>query len=94
MSSNQKHLETIHPCKLIKIGNSQGIRISKKLIQAYGFDSKDLVQEATADGILIHATKSNKLSWEETFKEMGKDKKTLDEWDSTSADGLEDFPWE
>lgn len=55
--------------KLIKIGNSQGIRLPKKIISKYGLGSLILLEE-TEDDILIHAAKSGKLSWEDTYKAM------------------------
>lgn len=63
--------------KLIKIGNSQGIRLPKKVISRYGFGNVVLLEE-TQDGILIHSAKSGKLSWEDTYKEMASMEK--DEW--------------
>ncbi len=63
--------------KLIKIGNSHGIRLPKKIISRYGFGN--IVQlEETPDGVLIHATQDGKLSWEDTYKEMAMMEK--DEW--------------
>jgi antitoxin MazE len=63
--------------KLIKIGNSQGIRIPKRIISKYGLGSSVLLAE-TADGILIYAAKSEKLSWEDTYKAMSEAEQ--DEW--------------
>lgn len=60
--------------KLISIGNSQGIRISKPLLQKYGFMDR-LVLEETDRGILIRKPdEDNQLSWEETFKTMAQEK--------------------
>jgi len=61
--------------KLIKIGNSQGIRLPKRIISRYGLGATVRLEE-TKNGILIHAAKGGKLSWEDTYKEMavmGKD---------------------
>ena len=63
--------------KLIKIGNSQGIRLPKRIISKYGLGSSVLLEE-TEDGILIYATKSEKLSWEDTYKAMADAEQ--DEW--------------
>ncbi|MFO7680772.1 MAG: AbrB/MazE/SpoVT family DNA-binding domain-containing protein [Chloroflexota bacterium] len=65
--------------KLIKIGNSQGIRLPKKIISKYGFGNLVLLEE-TEDGILIHAAKSGKLSWEDTYKAMA-EAEDQDEWE-------------
>ena len=64
--------------KLIKIGNSQGIRLPKKIISKYGLGNLVLLEE-TEDGILIHAAKSGKLSWEDTYKAMAASEEQ-DEW--------------
>jgi antitoxin MazE len=63
--------------KLIKIGNSQGIRLPKRIISKYGLGSSVLLEE-TEEGILIYAAKSEKLSWEDTYKAMAKAEQ--DEW--------------
>ena len=65
--------------KLIKIGNSQGIRLPKKIISKYGLGSLVLLEE-TPNGILIHAAKSEKLSWEDTYQAMMAEAKEEDEW--------------
>jgi antitoxin component of MazEF toxin-antitoxin module len=63
--------------KFIKIGNSHVIRIPKRIISKYGLGSSVLLAE-TADGILIYAAKSEKLSWEDTYKAMSEAEQ--DEW--------------
>lgn len=63
--------------KLIKIGNSQGIRLPKRIISKYGLGKSVLLAE-TEDGILIYAAKSEKLSWEDTYKAMADAEQ--DEW--------------
>ncbi len=55
--------------RLIKIGNSQGIRLPKKIISKYGFRNLVFLEE-TQDGVLIRAAQSEKLNWEDTYKEM------------------------
>lgn len=64
--------------KLIKIGNSQGIRLPKKIISKYGLGNLVFLEETEA-GILIHAAKSGKLSWEDTYKAMA-EAEERDEW--------------
>ncbi len=59
--------------KLIPIGNSQGIRISKPLLQKYGFMDR-LVLEETDRGILIRKPdEDSQFSWEDTFKAMAQE---------------------
>lgn len=73
--------------KLIKIGNSQGIRLPKKIISKYGLGNLVLLEE-TEDGILIHAARSGKLSWEDTYKAMAvaKDQDEWADWQEMDAD--------
>ncbi len=55
--------------KLITIGNSQGIRLPKKLISQYGLGEVVILEELE-EGILLRAADKGKLSWEDTYKEM------------------------
>ena len=64
--------------KLIKIGNSQGIRLPKKLVSKYGL-GENIILEEVKGGILLHAANEGKLSWEDTYKEMIKSEDTQ-EW--------------
>jgi antitoxin MazE len=75
--------------KLVPIGNSQGIRIPKALLQKYGF-SDCLVLEETDRGLLLRKKQDNKLSWEETFKTMAEEGEDWTDLDTALPDGLED----
>ena len=75
--------------KLIDIGNSKGLRIPRNLINKYHLQTK-LNLEEKADGILIKAdVPENKLSWEDTYRDMGKAKEDWSDWDITAADGID-----
>jgi antitoxin MazE len=63
--------------KLIKIGNSHGIRLPKRIISKYGLGNSVLLEE-TENGVLIVAAKSEKLSWEDTYQAMANAEQ--DEW--------------
>lgn len=52
--------------KLIKIGNSFGIRIPKSLIQQYEL-SNSIEIDPTEKGILIKPKKTSREGWEEQF---------------------------
>ena len=74
--------------KLIPIGNSQGIRISKLLLQKYGFIDR-LVLEETDRGILIRKPdEDNQFSWEDTFKAMAQEEEDWRDLEVTLMDGL------
>jgi antitoxin MazE len=79
--------------KLVPIGNSKGIRIPKALLQKYGL-SKSLLLEETDRGLLLRKKEDRKLSWEDTYKSMAKEKEEWDDFDSTLLDGLENDDFE
>jgi antitoxin MazE len=74
--------------KLVPIGNSQGVRIPKELLQKYGL-SGPLVLEETDQGILLRNKQEDKLSWEETFKAMAEEQEDWTDLDVALLDGLE-----
>lgn len=80
----------INDVKLIPIGNSKGIRLSKILLQKYGFTDR-LVLEETDRGILIRKPEEdNQLSWEDTFKTIAHEEENWSDLDVTLMDGLAD----
>jgi antitoxin MazE len=74
--------------KLVPIGNSQGVRIPKALLEKYGL-SNSLVLEETEQGILLRKKREDKLSWEDTFKAMAEAGEDWTDLDVTLPDGLE-----
>ena len=81
--------ERTRSVKLIRIGNSKGIRLPKIVIQTYGFCDKILLEE-TEKGVLLRHKKDTRLSWEQTFKAMAKEKEDWRDFDATLLDGLEE----
>ena len=76
----------IKQAKLIKIGNSQGIRLPKSIISKYGFGNI-VVLEELENGVLIHAPQRGKLSWEDTYKEMARaEQGEWDDWQDVDID--------
>ena len=74
--------------KLIPIGNSKGLRIPKTILQKYGI-SDQLWLEETEGGILLRQDGDDKLSWEQTFREMAEEREDFSDLDIALADGLE-----
>ncbi len=75
--------------KLIDIGNSKGIRLPKKLIVRYHLRER-LILEEREEGILIKAdTPEDKLSWEDTYKEMARENENWSDFDEAVADGID-----
>lgn len=83
----------VRDAKLVPIGNSRGVRIPKALLQKYGLRDALLIEE-TDRGLLLRKKEESKLSWEETYKAMAKEKENWDDFDSTVLDGLEDDDFE
>ena len=79
--------------KLIKIGNSQGVRIPKAMINHYGFGERLELTEVP-EGILIRTIDQGKLSWQDTYQSMKTEaeieKKEWDDWESFDMDIIDD----
>lgn len=77
--------------QLVPIGNSQGIRLAKPILEKYGF-ARELILEEKPEGILIRPKKKKdkKFSWKETFRAMASEKENWDDFDATLLDGLEE----
>lgn len=80
--------------KLIKIGNSQGIRLPKALIEQAGLEGP-LKLELSGNSVIIRSAKrSPREGWAEAAAELaasGEDK--FDEWDCTINDFHGDWTW-
>lgn len=73
--------------QLAKIGNSQGIRLSKKLLKRYQIE--DTVEiEMTPDAIIIRPHATNKLDWAATYAQMASEAEDFSEWDVVAEDGI------
>ena len=77
--------------KIIKIGNSQGIRIPKTIIEQCGFNNS--VEMEVINGSLVLTPTKVRVGWEDSFKEMaanGDDELLIDDAIPT----VEDKDWE
>lgn len=85
--------------ELVRIGNSRGLRIPRKLLDMYGLKEGDELElEERRDGILIKPGQRSgtKLSWESAYKEMAEEdaeRAEWAEWDFLAGDGLSDLDW-
>jgi len=57
--------------KIIQIGNSKGIRLSKTMMEKYKFEDS-LELEMTPEGLLLKPLKSSRKDWDQAFKQMHK----------------------
>ncbi|MGH7427511.1 MAG: AbrB/MazE/SpoVT family DNA-binding domain-containing protein [Candidatus Methylomirabilaceae bacterium] len=74
--------------KIVQIGNSRGVRLPKAVLERY--EIKDtLVLEAREEGLLLRGKKDKRMTWEETFRDMAREKEDWSDLDATVADGIE-----
>ena len=80
--------------KITRIGNSRGIRLPAATIKRYGLGTT-VVMEERSDGIFLRPTGPaiEKLSWDDTAREMAAEGENWSDWDSVTGDGLSDLPW-
>lgn len=78
--------------KVVRIGNSRGVRLPAPLLARYRIKSEVGVEQR-AEGILLRSVKDDRLSWEETARAMaaeqgGASGEFADLERATAADGL------
>lgn len=80
-------LVTIMKASIIKIGNSQGVRIPKPIIEQCGFEN-EVELEVHDRELIIKSSKSPRQNWEAAFKAMAAngddqllDSETKTKWD-------------
>ncbi|MGH7646639.1 MAG: AbrB/MazE/SpoVT family DNA-binding domain-containing protein [Gemmatimonadaceae bacterium] len=81
--------------KVARIGNSRGVRLPAATLARYEIGTV-LVMEERAEGILLRppGPARPKLSWEDTAAAMAAATEDWAAWDATTADGLDDAPWQ
>jgi antitoxin MazE len=62
-------MATLLKTRIIKIGNSQGIRIPKLLLQQLGI-ADEVEMEASANTLLIRPIQHVRHGWDEKFQQM------------------------
>ena len=81
---------------LIRIGNSQGVRIPKAIIQQAQLDGKELEFKVLDEGLLIKPAGKPRQDWQKQFEKHIKTEKEneLDqEWLDASLVEDEDWEW-
>jgi mRNA interferase MazF len=81
--------------KVARIGNSRGVRLPASSLKRYAVGPV-LVMEERTEGILLRplGPAVEKLSWEDTAREMSAANEDWSEWDALDADGLDLVPWQ
>jgi hypothetical protein len=78
--------------KLVPIGNSLGVRLSRPLLSKYGMESV-VIAEQRPDGILLRGANPSKATLEQTFTDMAAAQESWDDFDAVSNDGLDKLVW-
>jgi antitoxin MazE len=82
-----------HQTQIIKIGNSNGIRIPKEYLTA--FESKNVVIKLVNDSLVITPIKSNifpRNKWEEILGKMTiAHDEDFNDFETTISDGIDDL---
>ena len=78
--------------RIVKIGNSQGIRIPKLLLEQSGIDTEVEIEVQGAN-LILHPASRLRIGWEEAFTNIAeeKDDVLLDDVNMTNWDYME---WE
>ena len=81
--------------KVARIGNSRGVRLPAASLTRYRIRDTVLMEERS-DGILLRPTGPavEKLSWEETAREMAASGEDWAAWESVAGDALHQLPWQ
>lgn len=87
---------TVHPLKIIAIGNSRGVRLPQALLRRYGM-ADHVTLEERPEGLLLRGSVSGKASLKQTFAEMAREQAAgAEDWsslDALTSDGLDRVKW-
>ena len=81
---------------LIRIGNSQGVRIPKAIIEQAKLEDKELVFKISDDGLLIQPLQKPRKGWKKEFDKILKTKEADPigpEWLDAPLTDNEDWEW-
>ncbi len=81
---------------LIRIGNSQGVRIPKAIIEQTQLEDKELVFKISDDGLLIQPLHQPRKGWKKEFDQILKIKgadQIDQEWLDAPLTDNEDWEW-
>ncbi len=73
--------------KVVRIGNSRGVRLPKSVIERYKIGDA-LVLEAREDGLLFRGSGDKRMTWEETFRDMASEAEDWSDLDAAIGDGI------
>jgi len=76
----------------VPIGNSRGVRLPKAVLDRYAIGDA-VVVEQREEGLLLRSKRDRRLSWEDTFRAMARDREDWTDFDVAASDGLDKEPW-
>jgi antitoxin MazE len=82
--------------RLVKIGNSQGIRIPKPLVEQAQLEGKELKLLLVSDGLLVSPEKQARAGWEEEIEQTiaAQGQEVIDaEWLDLPLGSDDDLEW-
>ena len=81
--------------KVARIGNSRGVRLPAGTLARYDIGDT-VIMEERLEGIFLrpHGPPIQKLTLQETARQMASEQEDWSEWDITNNDGLDQLPWD
>jgi antitoxin component of MazEF toxin-antitoxin module len=79
--------------KIVRIGNSRGLRLPRELLETYRLHEGDVVEiDQRRDGFLVHpvSESAGTISYEESYRQIAleaAERAEWDEWDGVAGDG-------
>jgi antitoxin MazE len=73
--------------KIVPIGNSRGVRLPREIIERYAI-ADSIVLEVREETLVFRNKHDKRLSWEDTFKAMAREREDWSDLEGTIADGL------
>jgi antitoxin MazE len=74
--------------KVVAVGNSRGVRLPKEIIERYAIEDT-IVLEVHEEALVFRNEHDQRLSWEDTFKDMAREREDWSDLDAPVADGLD-----
>lgn len=91
-----KNVEVAIVTRLVRIGNSQGVRIPKPLIEQAHLEGKELKLQLVNEGLLIIPENGTRDGWKEAIEKTisARGQEALDEeWMDFPLDSEDDLEW-
>ena len=79
---------------LIRIGNSQGVRIPKPVIEQVGLEGRELELRIVDDGVLVRPVRPVREGWREAFEAMHESREEPELLEDLGPNEFDDLEWE